>query len=160
MSTLIFYATRHGCTEKAAEILKSKLDDDVTIINLKKNKKPDLSVFDTIIIGGSIHAGQMQGNLKKFCLKNLDSLMKKPLGLFLCCMEEGEKAQQQFDEAYPQELRNHASATGLFGGAFDFDRMNFFERAIVKKVAKIDTSVSNIKEENIQLFAAHLNGLR
>jgi menaquinone-dependent protoporphyrinogen oxidase len=156
MSTLIFYATRHGCTEKAAEILKSKLDDDVTMVNLKNNKKPDLSAFDTIIIGGSIHAGKMQSNLKKFIGQNLDSLLKKKLGLFLCCMEEGEKAREQFDEAYPEELRNHASATGLFGGAFDFDRMNFFERAIVKKIAKIDANVSKIKEDNIQEFAASI----
>jgi menaquinone-dependent protoporphyrinogen oxidase len=156
MSTLIFYATRHGCTEKAGEILKNKLDDDVTMVNLKNNKKPDLSAFDTIIIGGSIHAGKMQSNLKKFIGQHLDSLLKKKLGLFLCCMEEGEKAQQQFDEAYPQELRNHASAVGLFGGAFDFDRMNFLERAIIKKIAKIDAGVSKIKEDNIQEFAASL----
>jgi menaquinone-dependent protoporphyrinogen oxidase len=160
MSTLIFYASQHGCTEKTANILKSKLKDDVTMINLKKNKRPDLTAFDTIIIGGSIHAGKMQSNLRKYIQKNLDPLLKKKLGLFLCCMEEGENAQRQFDEAFPEELRNHASAQGLFGGEFDFDKMNFFEKAIVKKVAKVTAPVSNIKEENIHQFAAHLNGLR
>ena len=66
MSTLIFYATRHGCTEKAAEILKSKLDDDVTIINFKDNKKPDLSAFDTIIIGSPNHMGNATRGIRKF----------------------------------------------------------------------------------------------
>ena len=157
MSTLIFYTSRHGCTEKTAEILKSKLDDAVTMVNLKKNKKPDLSAFDTIIIGGSIHAGKMPGSLRKYLANNLDALKKKRLALYLCCMEEGEGAQRQFDEAFPEELRNHASVKGLFGGEFNFDRMNFIEKYIVKKVAKVTEPVSNIKEENISQFVASLN---
>lgn len=153
MSILIVYMTRHGCAGKAAELLEGKINDEVTIINLKKDSKPDLSKFDTIIIGGSIHAGRVQKGIKKFCRMNLDMLLKKGLGLYLCCMEEGEKAQKQFDEAYSEELRNHATATGLFGGEFDLNKMNFFERAIVKKVAHITENVSKLNEEAIHQFA-------
>jgi menaquinone-dependent protoporphyrinogen oxidase len=145
--------TRHGCAEKAAALLEEKMNDDVTIINLKKNSKPDLSKFDTIIIGGSIHAGKIQKGIKNFCQKNLDTLLKKRLGLFLCCMEEGETAQKQFDEAYSEELRNHAAAAGLFGGEFDLNKMNFFERAIVKKVGNISENVSKLNEAAISQFA-------
>ena len=157
MSTLIVFATRHGCTEKAAGILKTKLDDDVTIVNLKKNKNPGITNFDNIIIGGSIHAGRVQGKIKKFYQSNFNALKQKRLGLFLCCMEEGETAQKQFADAYPAELRDHAAAVGLFGGEFDFDRMNFLERAIVKKIAKIENSISKIKEDQITQFAAAMN---
>jgi len=153
MSTLIVYATRHGCTEKAVEILKDKLEGDITAVNVKENKNPDLSPFATVIIGGSIHAGQIQGKIKKFCKKSLDILKQKRLGLFLCCMEDGEKAQAQFDEAYPVELRKHAAA-GLFGGEFNFDMMNFLERAIIKKIAGVTDSVSKMKEDQIKQFAA------
>jgi menaquinone-dependent protoporphyrinogen oxidase len=154
MSTLIAYMTRHGCAEKAAELLEGKMNDDVAIINLKKDSKPDLSKFDTIIIGGSIHAGQIQNRIKKFCQKNLNTLLKKRLGLFLCCMEEGETAQKQFEDAYSEELRNHAAAKGLFGGEFDLNRMNFFERAIVKKAANISENVSKLNEAAIYQFAS------
>jgi len=157
MSTLIVYITRHGCTEKAAEKLENSLDDDVTIVNLKKNSKPDLSSFDTIIIGGSIHAGQIQKKIKKFCRENLSTLLQKRLGLYLCCMEEGDTAQKQFEEAYPAELRNHAAAAGLFGGEFDFNKMNFLERSIVKKVANIIESVSKLRADQIHQFVATLN---
>lgn len=157
MKTIIIYASHHGCTGKAAKILAEKLKSDVVVVNLKDNKNPDLKDFDNVIIGGSIHAGRIQDKVKNFCLKNLAVLKEKRLGLFLCCMEEGEKAQKQFNEAYPAELRGHASITGLFGGEFNFDRMNFLERAIVKKVAGITSSVSKIKEDEIHRFAAALS---
>jgi menaquinone-dependent protoporphyrinogen oxidase len=158
MSTLIAYVTSHGCTEKAAQILEEQLKDDVTIVNLKKNSRPDLSSFDTVIIGGSIHAGQIQRRVKRFCQAFQDTLKQKRLGLFLSCMEEGDNAQKQFDEAFPAELRAHAAASGLFGGEFNFDRMNFIQRAIIKKVAGTSQNVSKIKKDNIHQFAAALNG--
>ena len=157
MSTLILYMTSHGCTEKAAQKLEQLLKDDVHVVNLKKRPPRDLSSFDTIIIGGSIHAGQIQRKVKQFCRDHLDTLQQKRLGLFLCCMEEGETAQKQFDEAFPAELRTHAAVTGLFGGEFDFNRMNFLQRAIVRKVAHITESVSKIKEDHIRQFAETLN---
>lgn len=51
-------------------------------------------------------------------------------------MEEGEVAQKQLQNAFPDELLNIAKATACFGGEFNFEKMNFFERLIVKKVAK------------------------
>lgn len=157
MSTLIVYVTSHGCTEKAAQMLAEQLKDGVTIVNLKKRSRPDLSSFDTIIVGGSIHAGRIQGRVKRFCQSHLNTLKQKHLGLFLCCMEEGDNAQKQFDEAFPAELRSHAAASGFFGGEFNFDRMNFIQRAIIKKLAGTTENVSKIKKDNIHQFAATLN---
>jgi menaquinone-dependent protoporphyrinogen oxidase len=158
MSTLIAYVSQHGAAEKAARQLEGKLQDDVTVVNLKKDTRPDPAGFDTVIIGGSIHAGKIQKAVKKFCQKNLDILTQKRLGLYLCCMEEGETAQKQFDEAYPAELRKQAAACGLFGGEFNFDRMNFLEKKIIQKVAGVSESVCKIKEEQIDQFARVING--
>ncbi|MGD2086504.1 MAG: flavodoxin domain-containing protein [Candidatus Aminicenantes bacterium] len=157
MSTLIVYVTSHGCTEKAAQMLAEQLKDDVNLVNLKKRSRPELSSYDTIIIGGSIHAGRIQGRVKRFCQAHLDTLKQKRLGLFLCCMEEGDTAQKQFDEAFPAQLRTHAAVTGLFGGEFNFDRMNFIQRAIIKKIAGTTENVSKIKKDNIHQFAATLS---
>jgi len=135
MRTLILYATTHGCTEKCALDLKSRLPGTVTTSDLKEGK-PDLAQYDTVIIGGSIHAGNMQKRLKKFCSGHVQELRAKKLGLFICCMEEGEKAQKQFRDAYPKELIDHATATGFFGGAFSFEKMNPIKRAIIKRSPK------------------------
>ena len=152
MKTLIVYATKHGSAEKCGNLVKNKLSGDVDLINLKKSSHIQLVDYDTIMIGGSIHAGKIQKRVKQFCQRNLQTLMQKKVGLFICCMEESEKAQDEFDRAFSVELRNHSSANGIFGGEFNFDRMNFIEKAIIKKVAHIDQSMSKISEEKIHRF--------
>lgn len=157
MKTIIIYSTHNGCTEKCAKNLSQKLNGDISVVNLKNVTPKILNDYDTIIIGGSIRAGKIQSKIKKFCLQQAASLKTKRLGLFLCCMEQGDTAQKQFDDAYPEELRQHAMATGLFGGEFNFDKMNFLEKAIIRKVANVTESVSRISEENITEFAQQMN---
>lgn len=156
MKTLIIYATKHGSSEKAANMLKEKLKGEVVIHNITKNKSPEISNFDAIIIGGSIHAGLIQKKIKLFCQSNFDYLQKAHLGLYLCCMHK-EEAQMQFENAYSEELRNKAIANGLFGGEFLFEKMNWFEKSIVKKVAGVNVSISKIDEEAINRFAEKFN---
>ncbi|MEA2107343.1 MAG: flavodoxin domain-containing protein [Bacteroidota bacterium] len=153
METAIIYATKHGCTDKCAHTLANELNNNALLINLDVSTNVNLNEFNTVIIGGSIHAGSMNRKIKKFIDKNMDMLQSKKTGLFICCMEEGEKAQEQFKNAFPESLRNKAIAHGYFGGEFNFNKMNFFEKAIIKKIAKTDQNVSKINENNIKDFA-------
>lgn len=155
-NNLIVYATTHGCTENCALKLKEGLAGETTLINLKK-QSPDLDAFDTVVIGGSIHAGKIQKRVRKFCDTHLDSLLTRKIGLYICCMEEGERAAEQLEDAFPDALKVYATARGLFGGAFDFDRMNAVEKAIIKKVAGVDSSVSKVSEESIRAFIEAMN---
>lgn len=157
MKTLIAYSTTHGCTEKTAIELKNFLCGDVALVNLKTEPKPDLNTFDRIIVGGSIHAGQIQKRVKDFCNKNLDEIKLKEIGLFICCMEEGETAQKQLLNAFPEELHKNAKATAYLGGEFNFNKMNFFEKLIVKKVAHIENSTSKIDNEAIRKFSKKMD---
>ena len=156
MKTAIIYATSHGCTDKCAHSLANELGTNIELFNIETAKNLDLNKFETIIIGSSIHMSLINKKIKKFIYKNIDTLYEKELGLFICCMYKGEKATEQFREAFPEKLRNKALAHGFFGGAFDFDKMNFFEKAIVKKVANVKHSVSNINFTNIKEFAKKL----
>lgn len=156
MSVLIVYATQHGCTEKCAVKIKKALSDSVDLINIKKRSIPNLSKYDTIIIGGSIHAGKIQGAIRGFASRNIKVLQNKKLGLFLCCMEKGETAIKQFNEAFPEPLRQHAIATGLFGGEFNLDKMGFAGKFFMKKIGHVDKSISTISEEEIQNFIKKL----
>ena len=153
MKIAIIYATQHGCADKCAHTLANEIDINTAIINLELSTDVNLNAFDTLIIGGSIHAGAINKKVKKFIDKYQDIILQKKLGLFLCCLYEGEKALQQFQDAYPELLRNKAIAHGLFGGEIDFEKMNFFEKAIIKKVANIEESFSKINYSNIKDFA-------
>jgi menaquinone-dependent protoporphyrinogen oxidase len=153
MKTAIIFATKHGCTDKCAQTLSNELDSLNKIINVELGDNINLSDYDKVILGGSIHAGMLNKKLKSFITKNTEELLEKKIGLFLCCMYEGEKALEQFQSVFPEQIRNKAIAHGLFGGAFDFDKMNFIEKTIVKKVANVEESVSRINYSNIKSFA-------
>lgn len=157
MATLIVYMTRHSTTQKVAEIIRRGLvTDKVDVVNIGKSSVPDLGLYSDIIIGGSIHMGMIQKKIKKFCTDNTDILQTKKIGLFMCYMEV-EKGIEEFETNFPEELRKHATAQGLLGGEFLFEKMNFFEKLIVKKTANIGGSVSKLKSEAINEFIDQMN---
>jgi menaquinone-dependent protoporphyrinogen oxidase len=158
MPTLIVFRTTHGFTEKAVQMLMTGMKDDTTVVNLLGDHNPDLSGFDKIIIGGSIHMGGIQKEIRNFCIVNLQELLQKKVGLFLCCMFEGDIERRQFEDAFPAELRAHAVATGFFGGEISFEKMNVMEKLIVKKIAKIDRNVTRLKTASILDFAKQMAG--
>jgi len=156
MKTLIIYATKYGSVKTCAEKIKEKLNTDVVLVDLKNNKDPDVAEYHTVIIGGSIHAGRIQGQIKRFCSAQEKILLEKKVGLFICCMYEGNEAQKQFEEAFPERLREHAAARGILGGILDFDRMKFVERTVVKKVSGVKESQFRLSEEKIDAFVREL----
>ncbi|HMP99213.1 MAG TPA: flavodoxin domain-containing protein [Cyclobacteriaceae bacterium] len=156
MNCLIIYMSRHGTTEKVVKLLQEKLGEtNCQLHNLEAGKMPELSNFDTLLIGGSIHVGQIQKEVKSFCGKHEKLLLQKKLGLFICFMEK-EKGQMEFEMAFPEILRKHAVAHGLFGGELLFDKMNFIERTIIRKIKKVNASVSEIDFDAIEKFAASI----
>lgn len=157
MKTAIVYSSSHGTTEKAAQLLKENLVGEVELINLKKNSDPDMGEYGSVIVGSSIHAGSIQAKVKSFIGKNLNVLLDKKIGLFLCCMYEGEEARKQYEKGYPEELRKAALAQGLFGGEFIFSKMNFIERKIIKKISGVTSDVSKIDYDAIKKFASEFN---
>jgi len=157
MMIAIIYISKHGTTETVALKLHKLLNsEEVRPIDLRVNKNPDISQYDKIILGGSIHAGVIQKRMKSFCESNLESLLKKEIALFLCCMEQGEKAIEQFNNAFPEILRMHSIKNEIMGGEFLFEKMNFLEKAIVKKIAGVKESISKINEQKIVEFTSKI----
>lgn len=166
MNTLIVYATKYGCTEKCAKILSEKLIRKVDLCNLKGGKSVELSQYDQLIIGGSIYMGKIRKEVSEFCTKNLSVLKEKKIGLFICGMQEGDQAETQLNQSFPEELLVNAVARESFGGEFRFNKMNFMERFIIKMVTKKDQSspavdtkkdISAISEENMNRFVELMN---
>jgi menaquinone-dependent protoporphyrinogen oxidase len=149
--------SRHGSAEKSARLLSEKVNGSITLFDLRKSEPSQLDGFDTVIIGGSIHFGRVQDKIKRYCLKNEKVLLDKKLGLYLCCMKKGEVAQQQFIDAFPTSLRQHAEVKGIFGGEFMFEKMNFLEKMIVRQVANVKESVSEIDLSVINHFAENIS---
>lgn len=153
MRTTIIYATSHGTSEKVANLIKEKHTNfETTLFNLKENKTIDLSLYDNIIIGGSIHAGSIQNSVKEFCNKNLVDLLQKRVALYVCAMNEPE-FESELKNAFPELLYNHAYVKEVVGGEFLFDKMNFIEKMLVRNISGIKETTSKINHSKIELFS-------
>lgn len=158
MKILIAYASKYGFTQKAAEKLRDGLTTgkhEVTLINLGEEQPSSLDLFDAVVIGGSIYAGFIRPEVRKFCRKNLEALTGKRLGLFVCCGLEN-KAEEQIKAVFPRELLSRAAATGYFGYEVNYDVMSFFDRIVMRLVSGQKENQFCLREENIKKFAAEL----
>lgn len=152
MKTLIVFMSTHGCTIKIAHQIAGQLTGEVNLHNLSISPFINLNKYDRVIIGGSIHAGKIQRRITQFCEKNLNELLQKEVGLYICCMYEGDVAAQQMKQAFPAELHKHAKTEAIMGGEFLFEKMNMFERFLVKKITNTKHSVHKIDLKMVQDF--------
>lgn len=151
MQTAIVYISRHGTTESISGRIQKKLGN-CDLIDLRKNPKPDISNYSRIIIGSSIHIGQIHKRSKSFIANNHNDLLNKDLGLFLCCMEEGNKAQEQYNLAYPEALQRHALANAILGYEYLIEKMGFLEKKLLVKMTGKKESFSKIDEKAFEDF--------
>jgi menaquinone-dependent protoporphyrinogen oxidase len=158
MKTAIVFASKHGTTVKVAQKIQDGIGTANTdMYNLKDSSNIDLSRYDQIIIGGSIHAGSIQKKITRFCSKHTVDLVQKPLGLFICCMDE-KHPQSEFENAFPELLRSHAKSKKIMGGEFLIEKMNFIEKLIIKKVSKVTSTISKINEGYILEMVEEMRG--
>ena len=68
--TLIAYQTKSGVTaesaRKIADVLRSKYQLEVDLIDLKEEKTPDLTKYKNIVVGGGVRAGRVYGKTLGF----------------------------------------------------------------------------------------------
>lgn len=153
-NTLIVFASEHGTVEKCARELFRLIEGKVDICDLnKRDIIPDLSGYDSIVIGGSIHSGKIQRVISDFCVTNLDLLINKRIGLFINCIYSGEKALKQLEEAFPRELSDKAVVREYFGGEINELKLNYWEKIITKQMIDQENLVVSLSKEKIDHFA-------
>jgi len=149
MKTAIVYATKYGCTKKCAEILKSYLHGEVSILSAKADKI-NLSQYDAIFIGGSVYMGKIQKEITQFCKRNLKQLLHKKIGLFACCYTPKD-TEGFFETLFPIELINNALYVTSVGGKMDYEKMNFLYRKLFQSLKKIDGFNEGFTEPEINM---------
>lgn len=135
MNTLIVYGSKYGYTEECVNKLSKKLIGKVDLINIKRDKVPNLSNYDNFIVGGSIYMGQIQKELKDFCIKNIDLLREKRIGIFISC-GFAENFETHINNAFTRELLDVVIIKKCFGGELNIKKMSFIDKIITKVVAK------------------------
>ena len=121
--TLIAYETKGGATEesarKIADVLRSKYQLEVDLVDLKEQKAPDLSQYRNFVVGGGVRGGKVYSKALKF-LKN--DFSGKRVAFFVSSSWAGtpgsyENARAKFVENILDKYPNvNAVSTEAFGG--------------------------------------------
>lgn len=146
---LVAYSTWAGATHQVAdEIAKDLIKNNFLVdISPAKNVK-SLSEYQAIILGTSVHAGQMTGDFNRFLKKFHNELVSKKTGLFVVCfnmIEENEKNRtetlgwlnksiEKFPEIKPVSF-------GIFAGAAvtdseEFNKLNILVKKMIESMKK------------------------
>lgn len=153
MKRIIIYATKYGCTEKAVRLLQSKISREIKAVNVAREKAPDLSSFDTVILGGPIYVGKMHAALSAYMQQNREALKEKRLALFVCAGEQDPALmEKQLASAFPEELYNRATVREVFGGELYWDRLDMMTKLILRVVKGIKEGYSRLSEAKIDRF--------
>ncbi len=155
MKTLVLYSSKHGAAEKFAHLVGDFLPDS-EVRDVSDKEGLDWDRYDALIMGASIYAGRIRKPFLKFLATHREVLLAKPLRLFVVGADE-EKHRETAERNIPAALLEHAGGVVYGGHIFDFERLGFFERFIVRKVAKVQGSRFALREEAARQLAASLS---
>ena len=107
------------------------------LVRISRRRRFNLEKYDAVIVGGSIHEGMIQRSVYKFCETYLDELLKKEVGLFVCCMDQNADEKELINSAFPEELIQSSLASGFFGGELNIKKMNLLQKIMTRKKARL-----------------------
>lgn len=160
MRTVICYASKTGTTEKCAKKLQ-KLLKEADLCNIEKQKL-DLSLYECIIVGGSIRMGHLHKAAKNFIKSNKSILLEKKTAFFIC---NGfpEQAESFLMQNIDKELLEQAVCAASFGGEVDLTKMKgmdkFIAKAVMNSLKNNPEATPKVNEESIKEFAEILLGV-
>ena len=153
MRTLIVYSTKYGTTARCARMLAERIRGGADPADLADTPTPSLAGYDTVLIGGAIHAGRIRPAVRRFCDRARSALLARRVGLFICCLYTGERAQAQLDEAFPAWLSGHAFARRALGGAVRMSALGPVDRFLFRKITGMSEDIERIDDAAITALA-------
>ncbi len=156
---LIAYRSRYGATEACARKLAERLGGETVIHDLRTRPAPDVRAFDAVLVGGSIYAGKIQREVGAFCERQREALSAVPVGLFICCLFEGEKAREELNAAFPPWLAAHAFAREVLGGELRVEKLSRIDRFLAKSAIRPLRDISGIREDVLEALVKAVTAL-
>lgn len=150
MKTIVVYKSKYGYTKKYAQWLAESLDCDI-----KENVSlADIMGYDTIIYGGGIYAGRING--AKLIAKNLEKLSGKKLVLFAVGSSVGrpEELEAFWKQALEENVRLNVPHFYLRGG-FDYGKLGSVDRLMMNMLKKMLLKKDTLTEDDKGLLAAY-----
>jgi len=155
---LIMYYSKYGTTKKYAEWLASELDG--TICDIKKIKQENLAVYDTIILGSGLYAGNVRG-LDIF-VNNYETIKNKKLIVFTCGLADVtvkdniEEIRKKVEAKIPERIQRLIKIFNVRGG-IDYKKLTLTHRFMMWILNKALTHKpsSEVSQENTEFMDAY-----
>ena len=132
--TAVVYASRNGSTKQYAEWIARDCGAD--LIPLEEAVIDRLALYDTLIYGGCVYSGIIQGI--SFVKNNRDLLKRMRLVVFTVGLTQpGDEAAfaQVLDRNFTEEERRDIRFFH-FPGALDYKKMSFLQRGMMRLLKK------------------------
>ncbi len=171
MKIAIIYTSVGGTTRECAELLKKELKThDVDLFDLSECD-PELSEYDTIVVGFPIRMGKAEKKARNYIKTHLENLRKSRVAYYICCGFV-DCFDEYAEKTIPDVLRERAVAISCLGGSLEPSRFKGLDKLVVKAVrAEIlgggengeqhrDMSLPTIMDENISQFADKIRSVQ
>ena len=166
MRGIILYQSKHGSTKQYADWISE--ETGFPLVDLKKNKKPDLVDKDIIIIGSWILAARMVAH--GWIKKNWSKIKDKDVVVFSVGADEptAELRKKYMDSSLPEEAKDKVSFYSLHG-RFRKEDQGTLLRGMLNFAVKFEkdgdlannmiSGVDGVKRENLDEMIEHLRSL-
>jgi len=155
IKTLVLYSSVDGQTVKIINRIIELIEGEATLINIDDNPEVDFSLYDKVLIGGSIRYGNFRKNLLTFVNQHKTQLDSLPNAFFVVCLtarnpEKAIPANNAYMAKFDQLSEWQPRLKGVFAGALLYSRYNWWQTLIIQLIMKM-TGGSTDSSQDIEL---------
>lgn len=149
----VVYKSKYGSTKKYAQWICEALGGD--IFEASKTKVGDLQNYDTIIYGGGLYAGGING--VGLIIRNFDSIKNRKLIVFTVGLADTNVKEnvlgikRGIDKQFSTDMKQKIKFFHLRGG-MDYDKLNFAHTVMMSMVRNMSSKKKDKTQEDIELL--------
>ena len=142
---LVLYATREGQTEKIAKVITHQLEKsgaDAVLVNVSDiERSVQLSNFDLLVFGASVHEGVIERSMQDFINSHAGLIGQKERSFFLVSLSAAEKDHEVRDtwlsdveKKITARLQVPFDQMEMIAGALKYTQYNWLTRFFMKRI--------------------------